>query len=77
MENRGVFAIYMPQASKIFVVVVNPFNNREVTIAQLERQFQDVLRTQGQSDGATSELICKVVYLQFQSFDSIKPLHLE
>lgn len=60
MENRGLYALYTPVISRILVVVVNPFNNREIAIAQLERQFRDAVRNQSQSNIDTSELTCKV-----------------
>lgn len=60
MDNRGLFALYTPTTSRILVVVVNPFNNREVAVAQLERQFRDAVRNQSQSNVDTSELACKV-----------------
>jgi len=60
MENRGLYALYIPTTSRILVVVVNPFNNREIAIAQLERQFRDAVRNQSESDVDTSELACKV-----------------
>lgn len=52
--------MYTPVISRILVVVVNPFNNREIAIAQLERQFRDAVRNQSQSNVDTSELTCKV-----------------
>lgn len=63
MENRGLYALYTPVISRILVVVVNPFNNREIAIAQLERQFRDAVRNQSQSNVDTSELTCKVEYV--------------
>ncbi|KAG0596068.1 hypothetical protein M758_UG221700 [Ceratodon purpureus] len=63
MDNRGLYALYTPKTSRILVVVVNPFNNREVDIAQLERQFRDAVRNQSQSSLDTSELTCKVEYV--------------
>ena len=64
MDNRGLYALYTPTTSRILVVVVNPFNNREIAIAQLKRQFRvgfcDAVRNQSQSNVDTSELACKV-----------------
>jgi len=60
MDNRGLYALYTPTTSRILVVVVHPFNNREISIAQLERQFRDAVRNQSQSNVDTSELACKV-----------------
>jgi hypothetical protein len=67
MDNRGLYALYTPTTSRILVVVVNPFNNREVAIAQLERQFRDAVRNQSQSNVDTSELTCKVRKDQIKS----------
>jgi DNA polymerase epsilon subunit 1 len=62
MDNRGIYALYMPAATKALVVVVNPFNNREIAAAQLERQFQNAVRSQDQPKADNSEVSCKVEY---------------
>jgi hypothetical protein len=62
MDNRGIYALYMPAATKTLVVVVNPFNNREIAAAQLERQFQIAVRSQDQPKADNSEVSCKVEY---------------
>jgi DNA polymerase epsilon subunit 1 len=62
MDNRGIYALYMPAATKALVVVVNPFNNREIAAAQLERQFQNAVRSQDQLKADNSEVSCKVEY---------------
>lgn len=67
MDNRGLYALYTPTTSIILVVVVNPFNNREIAIAQLERQFRDAVRNQSQSNVDTSELACKVRMAELKS----------
>lgn len=67
MDNRGLYALYTPTTSRIHVVVVNPFNNREIAIAQLERQFRDAVRNQSQSNADTSELACKVSVAKLKS----------
>ncbi|GLJ44675.1 hypothetical protein SUGI_0939260 [Cryptomeria japonica] len=60
-EGRGLYALYTPASSTVSVVVVNPFQNRELSSGQLEKQFRDGLRHNGMSKGDTC----------FDSFPSI------
>lgn len=73
MDNRGIYALYMPAATKTLVVVVNPFNNREIAAAQLERQFQIAVRSQDQPKADNSEVSCKVSCFTSQQFPGLKP----
>ncbi len=73
MDNRGIYALYMPAATKALVVVVNPFNNREIAAAQLERQFQNAVRSQDQLKADNSEVSCKVSCFTLRQFPGLKP----
>ncbi|KAJ7294671.1 hypothetical protein O6H91_Y241800 [Diphasiastrum complanatum] len=43
-DTRGMYALYAPIANTVLVIVVNPFSNKEISSAQLERNFRDSLR---------------------------------
>ncbi|KAI5066379.1 hypothetical protein GOP47_0019003 [Adiantum capillus-veneris] len=63
-DVRGLYALYTPSSSTISIVVVNPFNNKEVSIAQLEKQFRDAAQTSSTSNGLESlDLVFKVDYV--------------
>eukprot|EP01018_Ginkgo_biloba_P017404 Gb_06608 [translate_table: standard] len=49
-EGRGLYALYTPASNTLLVVVVNPFQNRELSSALLEKQFREALRNNGTSN---------------------------
>lgn len=49
-EGRGLYALYSPVSSIVSVVVVNPFQNRELSSSQLEKQFREGFRGSGLSN---------------------------
>uniref|UniRef100_A0ACD5XVC0 Uncharacterized protein n=1 Tax=Avena sativa TaxID=4498 RepID=A0ACD5XVC0_AVESA len=44
-EGRAVYVMYFPTSSRIQAVVVNPFRNKELSPAYLEKQFRDACQT--------------------------------
>jgi hypothetical protein len=46
-EGRAVYVMYFPTSSRIHAVVVNPFRNKELSPAFLEKQFRDACQTPG------------------------------
>ncbi|KAF3780559.1 DNA polymerase epsilon catalytic subunit A [Nymphaea thermarum] len=40
-EGRGIFVIYIPASSSISVVVLNPYQNKELSMTLLEKQFRE------------------------------------
>jgi hypothetical protein len=49
-EGRGLFALHIPASNMVSVVVVNPFQNRELSSGQIEKQFREGLRCSGASN---------------------------
>eukprot|EP00268_Persea_americana_P026628 TRINITY_DN2608_c0_g1_i2.p1 TRINITY_DN2608_c0_g1~~TRINITY_DN2608_c0_g1_i2.p1 ORF type:complete len:2201 (+),score=389.42 TRINITY_DN2608_c0_g1_i2:181-6783(+) len=40
-EGRAIYVVYFPSSYTIFVLVVNPFQNRELSFSLLEKQFRE------------------------------------
>lgn len=40
-EARAIYVVYFPSSRTIFVVVVNPFQNKELSVQVLERLFRE------------------------------------
>lgn len=49
-EGRGLFALHIPASNMVSVIVVNPFQNRELSSGQIEKQFREGLRGSGTSN---------------------------
>ncbi|MCO5564216.1 hypothetical protein L7F22_017874 [Adiantum nelumboides] len=63
-DVRGLYALYTPSSSTIWILVVNPFNNKEVSISQLEKHFRDAACKNSTSNGPDSmDLVFKVDYV--------------
>ncbi|CAM6102738.1 unnamed protein product [Calypogeia fissa] len=63
MDARGLYALYTPAAGQILVLIVNPFNNKEVNSAQLERQFRDAVKNAATPSAQTPDWTFKVEYV--------------
>eukprot|EP00250_Pteridium_aquilinum_P003833 c14110_g1_i1 orf=789-5363(-) len=62
-DARGLYALYTPSASILLVIIVNPFNNKEVSIGQLEKHFRDAARSNTTNGRDTLDLVFKVEYV--------------
>ena len=40
-EGRAIFVVYFPASKTIYVVVVNPYQNKDLSPSFLEKQFRD------------------------------------
>lgn len=63
MDARGLYALYTQATGQVLVLVVNPFNNKEVTSTQLERQFRDAVKNAATPPPGISDLTFKVQQL--------------
>lgn len=69
-EGRALYAGYFPSWRVILVVVVNPFQNRDLSTSFLERQFRDACHALAVespllSDGATFKAGYKFSFFRF------------
>ncbi|KAH7426493.1 hypothetical protein KP509_10G003400 [Ceratopteris richardii] len=50
-DTRGLYALYTPCSSMLIIIVVNPFNNKEVSTVQLEKHFRDASHLYSATNG--------------------------
>lgn len=54
-EGRAVYVMYCPTSFRIHAVVVNPFRNKELSPAFLEKQFRDASQDSPPQDSQLSK----------------------
>ncbi|KAI3992350.1 hypothetical protein MKX01_030071 [Papaver californicum] len=63
-EARAIYATYFPASSTIIVVVVNPFQNKELTTSILEKQFREACQALSVEPSLSGKrCTCKVEYV--------------
>ncbi|KAI3971229.1 hypothetical protein MKX01_021996 [Papaver californicum] len=63
-EARAIYATYFPASSTILAVVVNPFQNKELTTSILEKQFREACHALSvESSLSGKRCTCKVEYV--------------
>ncbi|CAN6479373.1 unnamed protein product [Victoria cruziana] len=63
-EGRGVFVTYIPASSAVSVVVLNPYQNKELSLSLLERQFREACQALTVDPNLqTSSVFIKVDYV--------------
>ncbi|PON38200.1 DNA-directed DNA polymerase [Parasponia andersonii] len=65
-EGRAIFVVYFPSSRTIFAVVVNPYQNKDLSPSFLEKQFRDACQALSvQPPPPRNEFIFKVEYVGF------------
>lgn len=63
-DGRAIYVVYIPASSTIFVVVVNPFQNKELSPSLLEKQFWEACQALSLDPPMQrNEIIFKVEYV--------------
>lgn len=44
-DARGVYVVYFPLSNSISITVVNPFQNKELSVSLLDKQFHDACQS--------------------------------
>ncbi|KAK6936184.1 DNA polymerase epsilon, catalytic subunit A, C-terminal [Dillenia turbinata] len=73
-EGRAIYVVYFPMAKAIFVVVVNPFQNKELSPYILEKQYREACQALSIDASISSDMIFKVDYVAHVK-DAEKMLH--
>ncbi|EHA8586834.1 hypothetical protein COCNU_scaffold001050G000020 [Cocos nucifera] len=63
-EGRAIYVIYFPVSSTIFAVVVNPFQNKELSSSLLEKLFREACQTLSIEPPTAGSATYKVDYVQ-------------
>lgn len=59
-EGRAIFVLYFPSSRTISVVVVNPYQNKDLSPSFLEKQFRDACQALSVQPPPRSEFVFKV-----------------
>ncbi|KAM5584440.1 DNA polymerase epsilon catalytic subunit A-like [Rosa sericea] len=73
-EGRAIFVAYFPASRTIIVVVVNPYQNKDLSPSFLEKQFRDACQALSLQLPPRNGIIIKVDYVGFVK-DAEKILH--
>ncbi|KAJ8768060.1 hypothetical protein K2173_021000 [Erythroxylum novogranatense] len=65
-EGRAMYVVYMPVLRTLSVVVVNPYQNKDLSSSFLERQFREACQTLSvEPPAAKNDIVFKVEYTGF------------
>ncbi|KAK9939850.1 hypothetical protein M0R45_016532 [Rubus argutus] len=73
-EGRAIYAVYFPASRTITVVVVNPYQNKDLSPSFLEKQFREACQALSLELPPRNGIIMKVDYVGFVK-DAEKILH--
>ncbi|CAM8878713.1 unnamed protein product [Rhodiola kirilowii] len=73
-EGRGIYVCYFPASRTVTVEVINPYQNKELTPALLERQFREACKALSLNPPSKSDIIFKVDYVGY-AVDAEKAIH--
>ncbi|KAH7542023.1 hypothetical protein FEM48_Zijuj02G0029500 [Ziziphus jujuba var. spinosa] len=62
-EGRAIFIVYFPASRTIAVVVVNPYQNKDLSLSFLERQFREACQVLSIEPPPRNEIIFRVDYV--------------
>ncbi|KAL2328488.1 hypothetical protein Fmac_021915 [Flemingia macrophylla] len=62
-EGRAIYVGYFPSSKAITVVVVNPYQNKDLSLTFLERQFQDACQASSVEPPLRNDINFKVEYV--------------